>query len=1023
MAEFYNSKEIEAKINADWRKRHVFEKISKTSEGKPKFYFLDGPPFVTNEIHQGTLYGVFIKDTILRYKLLSGFDVRMQPGWDMHGLPIEVMVEKKLGIKNKKEIKELGEEKFVDECKKFAGEYVRLNTSLMLDYGILWYRNKPYQTCDDSYIESVWGAIKRANEMGLLYKGFRSTWFCVRCGTPMANYEVRDKYYEKEDVSVYITFQLEDGRYLLVWTTTPWTLPSNVAIAVNGEFTYIEADIDGKTVILAKEREKILDELGIKYSIKREFSGKELLGLRYKPLFQDIPQVKENIDRLGKIIDGAAFVSEEGVPFVEADAGTGLVHTAPGHGESDYKIGIANDLPILSPVTEDGKFTYKAGWLENEDVLKVNEKIIKTLQDEGLLLATQKIMHKYPHCWRCGTPLIPLASNQWFLNINKIKKDLISMSNGINWVPPISRDSFESWLTNAQDWVISRQRYWNTPLPVWECRCGGRTVVGSKKELLQLSGKKSVKDLHKASLETLTIKCPKCGKSTSRVQDLVDVWLDSGSASFADLGFPAKEKEFKKWFPADFICEGNDQIRGWFYSLLVLGYIATSKLAFKNVSMHRFVVGENGEKMSKSKGNYKPLQELLKEGYSRDALRLSLLRHRFEDVAVFTLNSLSEESKNVNVVYNLCSLYDSLKGSFKKHSKEGRKFRLEDKWVLSRWNATKKTVRDSLDVFRTDYAVNALFDFLTNDFSRTYVKLAKSRSFDENDYAAFETFLLVLKEALPLISLFAPYIAEYAHSVLEGDGSVMLSEFPRIEEALIDPVLEKRMTLTLEVLQGLLSAREKMKMPVKRPINMVYLPGLSKDMIIEEIFNSLGNVLHIEYSVNENDFDLNLNFKALREKYNSEETAAITARFLELTKSTLIRHMGRGISVISDSKEYKLSEDEIELKPKIANVEAFASNGHRIVIDKNLNEEVTRLWLKREIIRSVQAIRKEFGMKRADEIRVSMSINGSSGGPLVNELSKEIVEKTNARSKKVGKLVKIQNLNVDNNNVVISVFR
>lgn len=1023
-ANFYDSALIEKKINDDWKKKSVLKKVEKLSKDKPKFYFLDGPPFVTNEVHEGTMLGIFMKDAILRYKILKGFDVRMQPGWDTHGLPIEVMVEKRLGIKNKKEIKEFGEEKFADACKKFVEEHIKLNTSIMLDYGVLWYNNKPYKTYDESYIESIWSAIKKANEMGLLYKGFKSTWFCVRCGTPMANYEVRDKYYDKEDTSVYVLFQLEDGRYLLVWTTTPWTLPSNVAIAVNSNFTYIEIDINGKTVIIAKEREKVLKDLGIQYSIKKEINGKDLIGLKYKPLFPDIPQVQENIKEMCKVIDGASFISEEGIPFVEIDAGTGLVHTAPGHGESDYKIGMANKLPILSPVTEDGKFTYKAGWLENEDVLTVNEKIIKDLQEEGVILGTQKVLHKYPHCWRCKTPLIPRASDQWFLNINKIKNELTTLSKEINWVPPISHDMFESWLSNAQDWVISRQRYWNTPMPIWECaKCAERIVIANKKELLMLSGKKTIKDLHKASLENVKIKCPKCSSLANRVNDVMDVWIDSGSASFADLGYPTKTKEFEKWFPADFICEGNDQVRGWFYSLLVIGYIATSKIAYKNVMMHRFVVGENGNKLSKSEGNYKPLSELLKEGYSRDALRLSLIRHKLEDVAVFSINGLSEEVKSVNVIYNLGNLYLSIKNLFKNKKSEDIHFKLEDKWILSRWNNTKKAVAESLNSFRTDYAIDALLSFLTNDFSRTYIKLAKSRIFDENDYAAFQTFYGIFRESAPVISIFAPYIAEYSYSLLGEKESVMLSAFPKINEELIDPNLEKRMQVTMSILQDLLAAREKMKLPVKRPLNAIFLPGIAGDLIIEEILRTLGNILHINYELKENDFDIALNFKELKNKYKQEEITEITTKFIEYTKGTIFRSIGRGINILSNSKEFKLTDMDIELKPKMQGFEVLESQGRKVVVDKTLTDEVGELWLRREITRSVQSIRKEFSMQREDPIRLVITVNGVSGSAEVNALTMNINEKTNAVLKSGGKLLKIQNLSVDKYNVVISVFK
>ncbi len=1023
MTDFYNGVETEKAVNSEWKKKKIPEKLDKLGEGKPKFYFLDGPPFVTNEVHAGTMLGIFIKDAIIRYKQMKGFDVRAQPGWDTQGLPIEVAVEKRLGIKNKKDIKEYGEDKFINECKKFAEEYIKLNTSIMLDYGLLWYTKKPYKTYEDKYIESIWGALKKADEMDLLYKGFKTTWFCVRCGTPMSNYEIRDRYYEKEDMSVYVLFRMEDGRYLLIWTTTPWTLPSNAAIAVNSGFKYVEAEIQGKTVILSKSRVSVLDEIGINYSIKKELDGSELIGLRYKPLFPDIPQIQENIGKICVVVDGSGVVSEDGTPFVEADSGTGLVHCAPGHGESDYKIGITNGLPLMSPVDENGKFTYKAGWLEGEDVLKVNDKIIKFLESTGSLLSERKILHNYPHCWRCKTPLIPRASDQWFMDINKIKKGLIDISKDINWVPPLSKDVFESWLSNAQDWVISRQRYWNTPLPIWMCdSCDNKITIGSKKELLSLSGKKSVKDLHKNSLDNIKIKCKKCSGQMSRVPHVIDVWLDSGSASFADLGYPSKTKDYEKWFPADFICEGNDQIRGWFYSSLVMGYVLTSKLSFKNVVMHRFVVGENGAKLSKSEGNYKSLQQLLAEGYSRDALRLSLLKHRLEDVVVFSTGDVSDAQKVTNILYNLVNLNASIKNDFAGKG-VNKPFGVDDRWILSRWNAIKKISDDSLNAFRPDYALNELINFIVNDFSRTYLKLAKSRMFDDNDSAAFHVFSSILKELSSLVSVFMPFIAEYIYKSIDEKGSVLLSSFPKIEESLIDPETEKRMDLTLSLVQDVLAAREQNKIPLKRPLDKVLLPGVSGDTIFEEILKTMTNTLHVGYSLEENDFDVSLNFDSLKKKYTQEQITGITAKFIELTKGTVIRHIGSKINMLVDSKRYELANEDIKLIPKTQNLGIFEAQDRKVVLDKNLNDEVRILWIKRETTRSIQAIRKEFGMNRKDQIRIAISINGESNSALVKDTTSYAEEKTNSTLKKEGKLLKVENISVDKDNIVISVFR
>ncbi len=1024
MTEFYNANENESKINLDWKKKKIWDKAIKRNNKKEKFYFVDGPPFVTNEVHEGTMYGIFIKDAIIRYKLLKGFDVRAQPGWDTQGLPIEVVVEKKLGIKNKKEIKEFGEEKFIEECKTLVEGYIKLNTDIMLDYGVLWYSKEPYRTYKDEYTESVWYGIKKAYDNDLIYTGLKSTWFCVRCGTPMSNYEVRDKYYDKEDKSIYVLFELEDGRFLLVWTTTPWTLPSNAAVAVNSDFKYIEIENDGKTIILAKEREGLLKELNKEYKILREIDGKELLGLKYKHPFKDLPQIEKNADKLGFVIDGKEISSEEGTPFVEIGTGSGLVHSAPGHGEADYKIGIANNLPILSPIDESGKFTSDAGWLAGEDVLNVNDKIIEYLNKKGILFAEKTIIHKYPHCWRCKTPLISRASQQWFLSIAKIKKQLIEISRGIKWTPNISREMFESWLENAQDWVISRQRYWNTALPIWQCTsCGNTIAIGSKRELLERSGLKEIKDLHKNSVDKVEIKCEKCSGVMRRVPDVMDVWIDSGSASFACINYPASKEEFERYFPADFITEGNDQIRGWFYSMLVMGYIATGTLPYRNVAMHRFVVGEDGNKLSKSEGNYKPITELIKEGYSRDSLRITLLKHSLDEVVVFTLNDLKDDNKTINLFYNLGNLYVSAKEVLKTKDKDEIILKTEDRWIISRWNTVKRNVQTSLDEFRTDFALNSLINFLVNDLSRTYIKLAKSRMFDEEDYTAFKTFEHILKELSIISSIFMPLISEKIFKMIEKRGSTITSDFPAVNETLIDDDLEKRMERTMELLQGILSAREKLKLNLRRPLKRVIIPTVYSSSILEDIIMRLGNVLHLSYELNVEEFDPTIDFSRLKQRMQQNELTVATSKFLELTKETVLRNMREGLKLSSEGKDYNILSTEIDLKPKSKELAQVNAGKDVLVVDSGISDEVNLLWIKREVIRAIQNIRKELGLNRLDTIKVYMTINNEPENSIKNLIMKEILSKTGGEEGKTEKLLKMQDLNISSNNIVIEVYK
>ncbi|MGC8516343.1 MAG: isoleucine--tRNA ligase [Candidatus Acidifodinimicrobium sp.] len=1022
MDESKYTNKLEENVNKRWKKQNIIAKIEKKNKDGKKFYFLDGPPFVTNEVHEGTLLGIFIKDAITRYKLSRGFSVRLQPGWDTQGLPIEVAVEKKLGIKSKTDIVNFGEAKFIEECKKFADEYIKLNTSIILDYGALYFYNEPYKTYEDYYIQGVWAAMKNAFDKGLLYKGFKTTWFCVRCGTPMANYEVRDKYYDKEDPSVFVLFELLDGRYVLVWTTTPWTLPSNVAIAVNGKEKYIEVETEGKRVIIAQKREEILKEIKKDYKVINEFYGSELVNLRYKHPFEDLPQIQKNRERLGVIIDGSSFIQQDGTAFVNLDEGSGAVHMAPGHGESDYKLAIQSKLPILSPVNDSGLYTEDAGWLKGKKILEVNPEVIDYLRDKGLLFSEGKIMHPYPHCWRCKTPLIQRASDQWFLAVSKIKEDLINISKDINWVPEISRDSFEDWLKNAEDWVISRQRYWNTPLPIWVCdKCGNSIAVGSKKELIRLSGTKRINDLHKTSLSNVKIKCDRCGGDMHRVDDTVDVWLDSGSASFASLSYPESTAEFEKWFPADFISEGNDQIRGWFYSLLTIGYIMTGKLSYRNVLMHKFVVGANRMKLSKSEGNYKPVMELLKEGYTRDSLRLSLLKGNLSSEITFSEKELEVSMRFLNIMFNLISLLKSFETS-KLSTSEAK--HIEDTWIMSRWGNTKKRIAESLEGYRTDIAINSLVNFVQEDLSRTYIKLLKPRVFDEKDLDGYKTFERIFKELAITSSIFLPYIGELMHEAVSKKGSALLEAFPTVDEKDLNEIVEKTMDNTLSLIQDVLSLRETAKMNLRRPIKKLYVIGLEKGEIFEDIVKRMANIMNIDYSLDEKDYEFKLNFNPKSTEFTQEDFAKIAARFLEMTKESISRKLRNGIEVDLDGKKHVVNTGDISISLKRSNL--VSSNGFKskaiIVIDQDLDYETLRDWIKREIIRAVQDIRKQFSMERGDKISLSIQIQGEESAKILSDIYDEIASKTNASIGQRGKLIKTQDLNIERRDILIEVY-
>ncbi|MCW1292288.1 MAG: isoleucine--tRNA ligase [Candidatus Parvarchaeota archaeon] len=908
-------------------------RINNKIKTKSKFYFLDGPPFVTNEIHQGTLYTYFIKDSILRYKILQGFDVRIQPGWDTQGLPIEIKVQEKLKLNSKKEIENIGIDKFIQECKTFVNDLIARNTNIFIKSGIFMHLFKPYITYENQFISGVWGVIKKAYEESLLEKGWEPTWYCTHCETPMANYETKDSYIEKEDNSLFFLLKLKDSDdYLLVWTTTPWTIPANVAVAVNAEEDYEEIKIENRNIIIAKKREDLLKKYNIAYTVLRVFKGKELLGKHYFHPFADLPLVKDyvNKDNFNIVIDGSAFKGELDEPFVNVEEGTGIVHVAPGHGISDYAISREYSLPILSPVDNKGEYTQEAGWLAGKTIWEGNNLVIEYLKEKGLLFLTQKIRHKYPVCWRCKNPLITRASEQWFLRVKRIKNQLIELVEKINWVPSSSKEMMKNWLEGINDWVISRQRYWGAPLPIWTCENNHIYVVGSKEELERLSNK-NLEDLHRPYIDEITFPCPSCKKEMKRVQDTLDVWIDSGSASFASLGGEHTE-EFNKWYPADFITEGHDQIRGWFYSLLVLGYVYKKDICYKNVLMHRFVVGEDKQKLSKSLGNYIPLNEFYSKGYSADALRLSMISKSMDDNIVYKLKDVEDYTKVLNVLINLGKLYEEiLKFENNLKSEKIDSFKeIYNKWIIYEWVKSKRAIVNALDSYKLSEATNIFIDFLVNEFSQNYLKIAKDDIFYRDSYESAFVTKNIIKELIIYSSIFAPLTADYLNLNL-------FSKKFTLEEYLPDPdrfagidlsddyqVASEKMINSLHLLSELLRVRNELHINLRRTIKeIIILDENLKDSVDLSIISRLANIKKLTFS-----------------------------------------------QEVPNLNNYKLIG--------------------KIAVDDSLDNEILKEWEIREISRIVQDMRKKAGLKREEKAIISIT-------NVEKEVIEAVLQKTNSR--------------------------
>ncbi|RLG20266.1 isoleucine--tRNA ligase [Candidatus Micrarchaeota archaeon] len=810
----YNAHEIEKRILKFWEKEKIYEKVKERNAKGEKLYFCDGPPYATGQIHPGTAWNKCIKDTMCRYWRACGRNLRAKPGYDTHGLPIEVKIEQELKLKSKKEIeKKVGVEEFINKCKRFATQYIEVMGKQFQNCGVWMDWDDPYITYKNRYIEKSWATIKKAHEKGLLHRGVYVLPLCPRCETTMANYEL--EYEEVDDQSIYVKFELKkqkgkEKEYLVVWTTTPWTLVANMAVMVHPEYKYARAKVNGEVWIVAKERldalMAITHELGLSPIILGEVSGKKLEGIEY------IHPLVEKVKRHEKI-QHKVILSDE---FVTLDEGTGLVHCAPGHGPQDFIVGKRYGLEIFCPVGPDGKYTKEAGEYEGKYVKKADHEIIDYLREKGTLINAGKIRHRYAHCWRCKTPLVYITTDQWFITVSKVKEEMLAEIDKSRWQPEHARTWFMEFVKNAPDWCISRQRYWGIPLPIWLCtKCKEIKVIGSASELPE-----KLDDLHKPGIDKVKMKC-KCGGEMERTRDVLDVWFDSGNAIWASLS----DEEEKLWYPCDFITEGKDQIRGWFYSLLGSGVVLKDDIPYKNLLMHGFFMDEKGEKMSKSLGNFVPLEEML-DRHGADAFRLwSMSSSVWEDLR-FNWNEMKEASRVIGILWNLYVYMDR----FYKEPKGKVEYSLEDAWLLSRLNSVKKEATLAFDDYRIHDAVQALRHFAAEDLSRFYLKLAKGR---KDADAVNQVLYISMLELLKLLTPITPFICEEIYQKFfrkrEKAESVSLLGWPAYDEKEIDALLEGQMRIADEIIAAAANARQGAGVKLRWPIAEVIVESESTE--------------------------------------------------------------------------------------------------------------------------------------------------------------------------------------------------
>ncbi len=828
----YNAKDIEKDVQNYWKETDAYEKTREYRASGENFYFVDGPPYTTGAIHLGTAMNKTVKDIFIRYWRMNGLNVRDQPGFDMHGLPIEVKVEKNIGVHSKKDIEEMGIDKFVSTCQDFAKGLHASMTEQFKQLGVWMDWDHPYQTLKLDYLESAWWTLQKAYEKGLLRPSSRVVTWCPRCETALAEAEI--EYWDETDPSVMVRFPLKEGEgSLLIWTTTPWTLPSNMAVAAHPDLDYAKVKMSGAkgeeiVVILESQAEYVMQKGGYEsFEVIERMKGKDLEGIAYVPPFELAAVPKSEWTFKVLLAD-----------YVEND-NTGLVHTAPGHGPDDYETGKRYGITAFCPVAESGRYTDEFPDMAGKKVKTVNEDIVKILDEKGILFNTSKIKHRYGHCWRCKSPIIYRNTRQWFVDVPQVKDQMLSEIDRVKWVPDWAGESRErNWVEGAREWCISRQRYWGIPMPVWECECGEKKVVGQYEELKAGQGYTEGMDTHRPWIDGVTFTCPKCGKTMHRVPDVLDVWFDSGVAAWAALGYPHKKEEFDKWWPPKFIVEAHDQTRGWFYSQLGAGVISFDRAPYDEVMMHGWVLDPKGQKMSKSKGNViEPLEIIDQVG--ADSMRYYLIKSNapWEDTA-FQKEGPKNARKVLNTYWNVVNfastymIIDGYDPEAHPMSEVSPYLRDEDRWMISRTERMVASATECLESRELHKLARMLEDYIMEDLSRWYVCLVRDRSWSEDGDMAkdkiasyFTLYYAIMKTALVLAPV-APHIAEEVYQHMGGKKlTVHMEDWPVCDTSLIDEDVEHSMSLVRGIVDIVAAERAKMGSKLRWPLLQVFIRG------------------------------------------------------------------------------------------------------------------------------------------------------------------------------------------------------
>jgi len=988
-----NSPELEERIIEYWNKHHIFEKSLELTRGNPSFVFYEGPPTANGKPGIHHVMSRTVKDVVCRHKTMQGFFVNRKAGWDTHGLPVEIEVEKELKISGKDQIEEYGVEKFNERCRSSVFAYKNDWDKLTERIGYWLDLKDPYITFHNDYIESIWWILKEFWKKNLLYQGFKILPYCPRCETPLSSHEVSQGYKEVKDPSIYVRVALQDepGTYFLVWTTTPWTLISNVALAVHPNVEYVLLENENEKYIMAAAR---IEDLFAKDTCKilRTFQGQELKGKRYKRLFDYINPDKD-----------AYYVAT--ADFVTTEDGTGIVHIAPAFGEDDFQLGRKYDLPVVRPVDATGSFTAEVTDFAGMFVKSADEQIISMLRERGIMVKKLKIEHSYPHCWRCQSPLLYYARESWYIRTSEYKEALLRNNSKINWYPKeVGEGRFGEWLKNNVDWSLSRDRYWGTPLNIWVCdSCSAKTAIGSVEELKSLAVNlkpedKENLDLHKPYVDYIEIKCEACGGRMKRVPEVIDCWFDSGAMPVAQWHYPFENKEiFEKNFPADFICEGIDQTRGWFYSLLAISTLLFDEPAFKNIVVNELILDKVGQKMSKSRGNTVVPEELIRK-YGADTIRWYLmtvsppwLPKRFDQEGLAEV-----QRKIMNTLVNTYAffvLYANIDNFDPEQPQIPLAKRLEiDRWIISRLYTVIDQVEKHFEEYDLTKAARLISEYVIDDVSNWYVRRNRRRfwkSEDTNDkLAAYQTLYEVIITVSKLIAPFMPFISEEIFCNLNKDTgveSVHHCRYPKLtdeQRAGIDVKLEEKMSLTQRVVSTARALRNEAQIKVRQPLaEMVFVANSAQD---KAFINELRDIVCDELNIKSITFmDDPSDVVVLKAKPNFKILGARAGKMMgrlsdairNFQREQIQAYLQNGFEHVSiDGHEFRLESGDVEISSESREgFVAFSDRNFTLALNTRLTPELLDEGFSREFVNRIQNLRKDAGFEVVNHIIIEIN--------------------------------------------------